>query len=162
VPDLLVDLTPAAGGHGVRGIGSYVRGLGAAIASDPALAARVVALSPEPVDGVATVRAPRWLAVRPQDVGAATGWLAEGWALHRAGVRAFHQGDPFRPLRPPGARRVAVTVHDLISLESHLTTRTHRRLTHEAYLRSIGRADRVIAVSRTTAGTVADQPGARG
>lgn len=154
--EVLVDLTPAAGGHGARGIGSYVRGMATALACEPSLASRVVALAAAPVEGLHTVRAPRLLAVRPQDVGAATGWAVEGLALRRAGVHAFHQGDPFRPLRPPGARRVAVTVHDLISLEqsAHLTARRHRRAVYQAYLRSIVRADRVLAVSRTTADAV--------
>lgn len=158
--EVLVDLTPATGGHGTRGIGSYVRGMARAIAADPGLAAMVVALAAAPVDGVRVLPAPGWLAVRPHDVGAVTGWLADTGALRRAGVSAFHAGDPFRPLRPAGAARVAVTVHDLIPLEApDPEARRHRQLVYRGYLRSIRRADRVVAVSRTTAAAVSDSLG---
>jgi glycosyltransferase involved in cell wall biosynthesis len=131
-----------------------------AIAADPVLASMVVGLATAPVDGVRVVQAPAWLSVRPHDLGALTGWLAESRALRRTGVSAFHAGDPFRPLRPGGARRVAVTVHDLIPLEApDPNARRHRQLVYRSYLGSIRRADRVVVVSRTTAAAVTQRLG---
>ena len=144
-PTILVDLAPASGAHGVRGIGSYVRGIGDAIRSDPDLAARVIALQATSPAGV-----------RPQDIGWATGWFSDAMALRRAGAAAMHQTDPLRPLRPSGVRRVAVTAYDLIPLEPEhqAAERWHRRWIYRQYLRSLRRADRVIAISKTTANEV--------
>ncbi len=144
-PTIIVDLAPATGAHGVRGIGSYVRGLGEAIRSDPDLAGRVTALQATLLAGV-----------RPQDIGWAAGWFSDALALRRTGAAAMHQTDPLRPFRPSGARRVAVTAYDLIPLEPEheATERWHRRWIYGRYLRSLRRADRVIAISRTTADEV--------
>ena len=144
-PTILVDLAPATGAHGVRGIGSYVRGLGEAIRCDPDLAGRVVALQATALAGV-----------RPQDIGWATGWFSDALALRRAGAASMHQTDPLRPFRPSGARRVAVTAYDLIPLEPEHrdAERWHRQWIYRQYLRSLRRADRVIAISRTTADEV--------
>lgn len=158
---VLVDLTPIAGAHGIRGIGSYVRGLQRAIASDPTLADEVVGFAAAPLEGIRAIRMPRWLAVRPQDIGVASGVLAETLALRAAHTNAFHQTDPRRPLRPRGATRLAVTAYDLIPLEtgSARGERFHRRLVYRLYLRSLQQADRIIAISTTTAAAVASRLG---
>jgi glycosyltransferase involved in cell wall biosynthesis len=150
-PTILVDLGPATGAHGVRGIGSYVRGIGEAVRSDPALSRRVIAL--RATGGRGSVHRGALAAVRPQDIGWVTGWVSDAIALRRAHVAAMHQTDPQRPLRPPGARRVAVTAYDLIPLEPEhrAAERWHRHWIYRQYLRSLRRADRVIAISSATA-----------
>jgi glycosyltransferase involved in cell wall biosynthesis len=150
-PRILVDLAPATGAHGVRGIGSYVRGIGEGIRSDPDLGRRVVTLQATGEGGA--LHRGALAGVRPQDIGWATAWFSDALALRRAGVAAMHQTDPLRPLRPSGARRVAVTAYDLIPLEPEhrAAERWHRHWIYRQYLRSVRHADRVIAISRTTA-----------
>jgi glycosyltransferase involved in cell wall biosynthesis len=155
---LLVDLTAAAGAHGVRGIGRYVRGLASALeAVDDSLAERVVTMGLE-VPGRRSLgggsRIDRW---RPQDVGWLTGWLADSLAVRRADAHAFHATDPRKALRPMGARLVP-TVYDLISILDPAVAgqvRAHRQLIHRAYLASVRQAVRVIAISKSAAADVA-------
>jgi glycosyltransferase involved in cell wall biosynthesis len=62
-------------------------------------------------------------------------------------------------MRPTGAKRVAVTAYDLIPLEdeSQHRERWHRRWIYGQYLEALKRADRVIAISYTTADIVAEK-----
>jgi glycosyltransferase involved in cell wall biosynthesis len=159
---LLVDLTPALGEHGVRGIGRYVRGLSTALeAVDDPLTERVVTMGLE-VTGLRSVGSRSLVeAWRPQDVGWLTGWIADSLANRSSGGPAFHATDPRKALRPFGARLVA-TVYDLIPVldrEVGGRVRPHRRLIHRLYLASVRRAARVIAISKSTAVDVAQYLG---
>lgn len=151
---ILVDLTPASGAHGVRGIGRYVRGLGEALAAmeDPVIA-RVHSIGGE---GTPIASAGRGLPVdrwRPQDIGWLTGWLSDSGLALRSGATAFHATDPRKAL-PPLRARLMPTVYDLIPLLDPAVTvaaRAHRRVVYHVYLAVVRRAERVIAISRTTA-----------
>src|SRR5450759_4869419 len=124
---LLLDIGPPAGGHGARGIGSYVRGLIEAIGVWPAERRELVwALAPPgatpPVFEDRTVCS-RLLSIRPGDLG----WLLSapviGRAARLAGADVFHANDPQRPTRLRAVRQV-VTVHDLIPV-SYTHLRAH-------------------------------------
>jgi glycosyltransferase involved in cell wall biosynthesis len=156
---VLVDFTPATGQHGIRGIGTYVRGLASTVSEDAELAAAVVAMAASPIAGAAVVRPPWWLDLRSQDIGPLTGLVAQSLALRPARASTLHQTDPRRPMRPFGARRLAVTAYDLIPLDLHHagSERWHRQWIYAAFVRSLRGADRVIAISRTTAVTVAER-----
>lgn len=162
---VLVDLTPGSGAHGGRGIGSYVRGLSAALAAASAsLRSSVAVLIDDPVQapadyGCASARpATRW---RTQDVGWLTHWLSASIAMRRTGSDAFHLTDPRAPYPPWRSRRLAVMAYDLIPLEVNTDdgARLHRRLIYRAYLRALQKADRVTAISVTTAAAVSERLG---
>src|SRR5688500_13523023 len=101
---LLVDLTPASGAHGVRGIGTYVRGLASALeAADEEWRARIsILVGPrqKAPAGYAASNAMPYRDWRAQDVGWLTAWLNDYGALKRAGVDVLHQTDPRRPFLP--------------------------------------------------------------
>lgn len=159
---LLIDLTPAAGAHGVRGIGRYVRGLAAALPEvDAAIRDRLVALvgpgeapPAELVHWTSAWPIERW---RSQDLGWALGPLGAAIAMRRSGAGAVHATDPRKALGVPFARRRAVTLYDLIPLADPAVwrgIRPHRRAIYRAYLASARSADRVVAISKAAAAEV--------
>ena len=153
---LLVDIGPAVGGHGQRGVGRYVRGLAASIATFPDdLVDRIWALGyagptldsfgPRAIRfaghrGIA--RVPTWF----------TGRLATDVALRRSAALALHSTDPQRPWSNRATRSI-VTVYDLIPLREPQTLNSWRfdhRLLYGRYLRQVKSAARILAISRTT------------
>lgn len=167
---LLLDVGPAVGAHGARGIGRYVRGLVQAIEEWP----------PERREHVSAVGLPgpalasfgprgieaRSLALRPLDLGWLLGPRALGSAARKSGASAFHATDPHRPWRPKGLKRI-VTAYDLIPLleaDFRATWRPHHRLVYELFLRQLRAADSIVAISQATAADLAthlDIPGER-
>lgn len=149
---ILLDATPLAGGHGVRGIGRYVRGLIDGLGTGDEWPARVKILTyrDDPV-GVPAERAPALAAWRHQDVGWLTG-LLNGVAFGRG--RWFHATDPWKPWPPLGNALGIITVYDLIPLrdaEVMRRLRRHRRVVYQAYLRQVRRARIVMSISNATA-----------
>ena len=154
---LLVDVGPAVGDDGSRGIGRYVRGLVEAIETWPAeVQERIwaIGLAGQALDvfGDRGIAAP-WLGLRPLD----TGWLLGAAALrrgvHRSFASAFHATDPHRPWRSGRVRQV-VTAYDLIPFHDAAvlaTWRPHHRWVYRAYLRQLESADLVVAISHATA-----------
>lgn len=159
---LLVDLTPAAGAHGVRGIGRYVRGLAVALSEiDAATRDRLVALigpgGATPPGLSHWTRAAQIEGWRSQDLGWALGVLGTTMAMRRTGATALHATDPRKAFAAPLARRHTATVYDLIPLTDSAVWRAmrpHRRAIYRAYLASARSADRVIAISKATAAEV--------
>lgn len=160
---ILLDVGPAVGGHGQRGIGRYVRGLVRCVQSLPdAERSRIWAMG---MDGAAleafgTRASPASsLGFRPQDVGWLTGRVAVGRALRRSRANVFHATDPWRPWSPATQTSI-VTVYDLIPVhepEMLRTWRPHHQLIYRWYLRQLRLADRLVAISQTTADDVADR-----
>ena len=162
---LLLDLEPAVGGHGARGIGRYVRGLVAAVdAFDDDLRQRVWAYGPaSPAVAAFETRGivvPRLL--RPSGV---PSWLSSraysSWAMRRAHATVLHSTDPHRPWAPR-SRASAVTVYDLIPLREPgllASLRPDHRWMYGRYLKQVRAATRVIAISRTTADDVMERLG---
>jgi glycosyltransferase involved in cell wall biosynthesis len=154
---LLVDVGPAEGEDGSRGIGRYVRGLVQAMATwPPERRERIwaVGLSGQSLAtfGARGVDAP-WLGLRPLDMG----WLLGAEAIRRSARRshasAFHATDPHRPWR---SRRVSqvVTAYDLIPFHDEAllaTWRPHHRWVYRRYLRQLASADQIVAISQATA-----------
>jgi glycosyltransferase involved in cell wall biosynthesis len=155
--NLLIDIGPAVGGHGQRGIGRYVRGLAACIATFPDdLVTRIWGLGfPGPTlfsFGPRSVlfksrsglgRLPAW----------ASGRFAIDAGLKEAGAQVLHATDPQRPWTDRAVPSV-VTVYDLIPLREPEMLRSWRldhQVVYRWYLRQIGSAARIIAISRTTA-----------
>ena len=162
---LLIDLGPATGGHGQRGIGRYVRGLSAAIGAFPEdLGLRIWAVGLEGPElesfatrGIAVPTVP----TLPWFPTWATG--RRGWdlALKKSGARVVHATDPQRPQIPRAVLSV-VTVYDLIPLHEPRMVRSWRldhQLSYRRYVRLIQSADRVLAISRTTAEDVEERLG---
>jgi glycosyltransferase involved in cell wall biosynthesis len=156
-PNLLIDIGPAVGGHGQRGIGRYVRGLAASIATFPDdLADRIWALGfPGPtLEGFGaravtstTDRGFRWIPTW------STGRLAIDLALRKSGARLLHATDPQRPRTQPAVPSV-VTVYDLIPLrerEMLQSWRLDHQLVYRRYIRQVESAARILAISRATA-----------
>lgn len=155
--NLLIDVGPAVGGHGQRGIGRYVRGLAASVAAFPDdLADRIWAMGfkgptldsfgaravPSTAHG-GLGRMPIW----------ATGRLSTAVALKRSGARVLHATDPQRPWTPAAVPSV-VTVYDLIPLrerEMLQSWRLDHRLVYRWYIRQVESAARILAISRATA-----------
>lgn len=154
---LLIDMGPAVGGHGQRGIGRYVRGLAASIATFPDdLVDRIWALGfPGPTldsfgPRAVTFTAHRVLGRVPTW---ATGRLATDVALRKSGARVLHATDPQRPWTHRAVPSV-VTVYDLIPLrerEMLQSWRLDHQLVYRWYIRQVQSAARILAVSRTTA-----------
>lgn len=154
---LLIDLGPATGGHGQRGIGRYVRGLATAIEAFPEdLVRRIwaVGLEGPALDSFAArgtavpiAPVPRWV---PTWATRTRGW---DLALKKSGAQVLHATDPQRP-RIPRAPLSIVTVYDLIPLREPgmiQSWRLDHQLSYRRYLRLIQSAARVLAISRATA-----------
>ena len=128
-PSLLIDLRPAVGGHGQRGIGRYVRGLAASIATFPdELADRIWATGfPGPTldsfgSRAVTLTARRGLGRAPTW---ATGRLDATAALRRSGARVLHATDPQQPWTGSAFSSI-VTVYDLIPLHERAILQSWR------------------------------------
>lgn len=153
---LLIDVGPAVGGHGQRGIGRYVRGLATSIEAFPDdLRDRVWAMGvPGPaLDSFGARAVP--IAAR-RGIGRMPGWAtgrkATSGALKRSGARLLHATDPQRPWNPPAVRSI-VTVYDLIPLQEREMLQSWRldhRLAYRRYIRQVESAARIIAISRAT------------
>lgn len=152
-----MDIGPAVGDDGSRGIGRYVRGLVEAISTWPAeLQERLwaIGLAGQALDvfGDRGIAAP-WLGVRPLD----TGWLLGAAALRRGVSRSsastFHATDPHRPWRSGRVKQI-VTAYDLIPYHDSAllaTWRPHHRWVYRAYLDQLRSANLVVAISQATA-----------
>ncbi len=164
-PPLLLDLGPAVGGHGQRGIGRYVRGLASVASLLPAeLAARIWAMGPHgsPLGSFAgraiQVADSRRLGGLPALV---THRLATLRAVRRCGARVFHATDPQLPWVESTVRSL-VTVYDLIPLhEPGLLNswRPDHRVIYRLYLRQVKTAARIVAISGTTAEALQERLG---
>ena len=162
---LLLDVGPAAGGHGARGIGSYVRGMVEAIDGWPEDRRERVWAVGLPGKTLAQfgergLVAPA-LARRPFDIGVVMGGLAIRTAATRAGAAVIHATDPHRPWLPGGARQI-VTAYDLIPLAEPAmlaTWRPHDRFFYRRYLRQIAAADIIVAISHATADDLVERLG---
>ena len=154
---LLLDVGPATGAHGARGIGRSVRGLVDAIGEwSVERRERIWALG-LPGDTLDHFEeravSSESLGWRPVDTGWLLGRVATSRALRRAHARVLHSTDPHRPWPPGGVRRL-VTAYDLIPLREAALLRSWRpnhRLGYRWYLRQIVHADAVIAISHATA-----------
>jgi glycosyltransferase involved in cell wall biosynthesis len=153
---LLIDVRPAGGAHGARGIGRYVSGLAASVARFPDdLVGRIWVLGfPGPAMdpfGPRTVTTggsslpgwiPSWATWR---------WTADA-AIRTSRARAMHATDPQRPWSNPRVPTV-VTVYDLIPLREPDLIRSWRldhQLVYRWYLRQIRSATRIVAISEAT------------
>lgn len=152
---ILIDLSPATGPHGERGIGRYVRGLATAIGAMDRPPTTIGAFG-SPGATLDGFRGPRYayrgLDFRPADTGWLMGWLAARLASARQHPDAIHATDPFRPLTP--SRRVLVTLYDLTPMRDPATWdswRVRHRVVYRAYLRSLRRASVIVAISETAA-----------
>jgi glycosyltransferase involved in cell wall biosynthesis len=162
---LLLDVGPAVGGDGSRGIGRYVRGLVRAIGEwSPERQERVWAVGlPGPTLDAFGGRGieERPLGIRPVDLGWLLGPRALGRAARKSGASVFHATDPHRPWRPRDMKLI-VMAYDLIPLlDTALLAswRPHHRLVYKSYLRQLQVADTIVAISRTTAADLATHLG---
>ncbi len=156
---IVLDATPLASGHGIRGIGRYVGGVIAAMATEEPefveLHVRLLVTSGQEVPAgrwrtVTTIRA----GVRPQDIGWAVAAVADRRLAGALGRTWWHQTDPTLPWSPVGGARTLATAYDLIPLhetEVWRRIRPHRRVLYRAYLDALRRARVVVAISATTA-----------
>jgi len=162
---LLLDIGPTAGGHGARGIGSYVRGLIEAIGDWPAERRELVwALAPAgvvlPVFEDRSVSS-RLRSFRPTDVGIILGSLATGRAVRSADAGIFHSTDPQRPVRLRKIKQI-VTAYDLIPLREPAmlnSWRPQHRYAYRLFLEQLRRADVIIAISKATAADLTERLG---
>ncbi|MFN8109106.1 MAG: glycosyltransferase family 1 protein [Thermoleophilia bacterium] len=152
-PPVLLDATPLSGPHGVRGIGSYVRGLVTGFAALPP-EERPRLLVADGADAPAgfihhTVRMHHWDAPLIPDPRPARAGARRVWEI---GPELFHATHP--GLMPDGVPLVA-TCHDLIPLRyPSLYLRGPRALGRPAYMRAVRRlqhARLVLAPSQATA-----------
>jgi len=157
VANLLIDVGPADGDHGQRGIGRYVRGLAASIAEFPEdLASRIWAVGfLGPTLEAFGARATTHAATRGlgQAIGWSSGRLPLSDALQQSGASVLHATDPQRPKTDPPIRSV-VTVYDLIPLREPAILRSWRldhRLAYRRYLQQVESAARIVAISQSTA-----------
>jgi glycosyltransferase involved in cell wall biosynthesis len=154
---LLIDVAPAVGGHGQRGIGRYVRGLATSIEAFPDdLRDRIWAtgLAGPTLDSFGARAIPfeagRRIGRMPAWV---TGRTATAGALKRSGALVLHATDPQRPWIPAKVPSI-VTVYDLIPLqepEMLQSWRLDHRLAYRRYIRQVESAARILAISRATA-----------
>ena len=163
--DVLLDVTPATGGHGLRGIGRYVRGVVGSLEEwPPERRERVWAVgrAGEILDRFGARGIPsRSLGLRPLDLGLILGPMAAGGAVRKSGARIFHATDPHRPWTLSRVRQL-VTVYDLIPLREAAmlaSWKPHQRFVYHAYLRQIRTAEAIVAISGTTARDVAERLG---
>jgi glycosyltransferase involved in cell wall biosynthesis len=162
---LLLDIGPTAGGHGARGIGSYVRGLIETIGVWPAERRELVwALAPPgatpPVFEDRTVCS-RLQSFRPTAVGLLLGSLTTGRAVRSAGSDIFHSTDPQRPVRLRKIKQI-VTAYDLIPLREPAmlnSWRPHHRYAYRLFLEQLRRADVIVAISKATATDLTERLG---
>ena len=154
---LLIDIGPASGAHGQRGIGRYVRGLVAGIALLPDdMSGRIWAMGERGptldtfgvrvAQGV-QVHGPRWA---PTWV---SGPFATRAALRESGAAVLHQTDPQRPWAGRGTSSI-VTVYDLIPLAETGLLRSWRpdhQALYRRYLHQVRSAAAILAISDTTA-----------
>lgn len=157
VANLLIDVGPADGDHGQRGIGRYVRGLAASIAAFPEdLANRVWAVGfPGPTLEGFGARGITHAAQRGfgHTIGWSSGRLAVDLALRRSGAGVLHATDPHRP-RTDRPIPSVVTVYDLIPLREPRILRSWRldhRLAYRHYIHNIESAARIMSISQATA-----------
>jgi len=162
---VLLDVGPAAGGHGARGIGRYVRGVVDSLEDWPADRREMVWAVGRAgqdlgvFDGRSTTS--RWLGFRPLDLGLIVSPIALGRAMHRTVATLFHATDPHRPWRNRKVRQL-VTAYDLIPLRETAmlaSWQPHQRYAYRAYLDQVRRADVVVAISQATADDVAERLG---
>jgi glycosyltransferase involved in cell wall biosynthesis len=156
---IVLDATPLASRHGIRGIGRYLHGVVVALVrEEPAFVeARVRFLvgagQDPPADArqlVPTVRA----RVRPQDFGWAVAAIADRRAARSLGPAWWHQTDPLLPWSPVPRERTLATAYDLIPLHEAAVWRAirpHRRLLYRAYLGALRRARGIVTISSETA-----------
>jgi glycosyltransferase involved in cell wall biosynthesis len=153
-----IDATPLSSGHSVRGIGRYLGGMLAAVATaDPVwaetqLGTLLAGGQSAPLAGRSwrTHRA-RW---RGQDLDPLIAAVADRFAIRRSRPFGWHHTDPRLPASPLPHERTIVTVYDLIPLrdaEVAATVRAHRAFVYRRYLDLVRRACGVVAISRTTA-----------
>ncbi len=165
---LLLDVGPAVGEHGARGIGRYVRGLVKAIGEwSPERQERVWAVGLPGQDlssfGRRGIEA-QSLSLRPLDLGWLLGPLAFRRAARKSAASVFHATDPHRPWRPRGMKLI-VTAYDLIPLLDtavRATWRPHHRLVYQSFLHQLQAADAIVAISRATAADLATHLGISG
>ena len=104
-PTIVIDTTPLASGHGIRGIGRYLDGVVSALArEEPAFVeARVrflVAAGQDPPADALPSRPTTRARVRPQDLGWAVAAIADRRAARGLGRAWWHQTDPMLPWSP--------------------------------------------------------------
>ena len=162
---LLLDIGPTAGGHGARGIGSYVRGLIEAIGDWPVEHRELVwAMAPADVafpafEGRSV--GSRLRSFRPTDAGLLVGSLTTGRAAHSAGAGVFHSTDPQRPVRLRKIKQI-VTAYDLIPLREPAmlnSWRPQHRYAYRLFLEQLRRADVIVAISKATAADLTERLG---
>ena len=159
VATIVVDTTPLASGHGIRGIGRYLDGVvGALVREEPAFVeARVRFLvgagQDPPADDLPFITTTR-TRVRPQDLGWAVAALADRRAARGVGSAWWHQTDPMLPWSPVPRERTLATAYDLIPLHEAAVWRAirpHRRLLYRAYLGALQKASGIVTISSETA-----------
>ena len=163
LPNLLIDLRPAVGSHGERGIGRYVRGLAATVARFPDdLVDRIWGFGvPGPSMDVFGSRAV--VAAGTREPGWVPSWAygrrASDAALRTSRSGSMHATDPQRPWTNPRIRST-VTVYDLIPLREPqvmASWRVDHQIIYRSYLRQIASADRIVAISQATAEDVQER-----
>jgi glycosyltransferase involved in cell wall biosynthesis len=154
---LLIDVGPAAGPHGARGIGRYVRGLVDCMEEWPPELRQEIWAVGSPGETLSRFDgrglSSRLLGWRPLDTGWLLGRAAIGQALRRSHATVMHSTDPSRPNVPRAVRRL-VTVYDLIPLHEPDVLnawRWNHRQVYRWFLDQIRRADAIVAISETTA-----------
>jgi glycosyltransferase involved in cell wall biosynthesis len=154
---LLIDIGPAVGGHGQRGIGRYVTGLASSVATFPDdLLERVWAVgSPGPALDSFGSRALRFDAIRGLRLVPpwAAGRIATDVACQRSGARVLHATDPQRPWTNRAVASI-VTVYDLIPMREPgllASWRLDHQQIYRWYIRQIKFAARILTISQTTA-----------
>jgi glycosyltransferase involved in cell wall biosynthesis len=148
---LLVDATPLQTAHAHRGIGTYVRGLLAALQLTKSESWGVLA-HPGPLRGLEDRRrvapvVPRW----PRHLEFHGGWALDELLLPRRirAARVFHATDPRRV--PRRRRRVVATIYDLTPLHDAATWDAlwpDQRIAYRLALRRYRSADALVAISQ--------------
>jgi glycosyltransferase involved in cell wall biosynthesis len=156
---IVIDATPLASGHGIRGIGRYLGGvIGALVREqrsfvDARVRFLVCAGQDPPADRLQLISTSR-ATVRPQDIGWAVAALSDLRAARGLGPTWWHQTDPMLPWCPAAPERTLATAYDLIPLHEAAVWRAirpHRRVIYRAYLRGIRNARGIVTISRETA-----------
>jgi glycosyltransferase involved in cell wall biosynthesis len=158
-----LDATPLASSHAVRGIGRYVEGvISALLAEEPLWCLdHLGLLSVSGQSGLASTP-PKfreaWARpappIRAQDLGWAWAAITDRIAIAGGRPDLWHQTDPGSPVSPLATRQTITTAYDLIPLHEPdvmARIRPHRRLIYQLYLRSLRRAQMIVAISETTA-----------